>query len=1133
MSDDNMHTQVRVDTASDTKAVDSLLVKIRALGQEFRNLGKIGGRSLTDDIAKWSKGFDKVQAGIGASEKALKALGASQETFARARVAQEEEFSRIRKAADSEMMASLRRQIDLTGQLNRQRIAGARDAARAETTAARDSARGWKEAASAASKVRSGVGRAAVVGAAAGVGISAGARRGIDKLTRSGVGIDDALVQSQIHIYGTQSTSESRKSALALRERLMSVAVKLGSKTSDLIGAYVEASQTGVDSEILDKVVGLGAKYAKMNKLNLPSVLEESGYALQGLKSFGTVTDEIVGKYFNHMSYLVATTAANRSQMSSFGKRGMSAGASVGMSPDDTLAFGAAGTAAGGEGNQIARMLSSQSGRAAGWAMKARDLQRKRNRTEEDRLFLQAPAMLGFGSFQSLAANFKKDFFNTFAGVQESLKKVIDPLKRRSLEKMLFGQEFGALTDAMVMGGNLRDYRKKLDSPEANGFIDQNWSKQTGSFQFIIDQIRSVFGNLSDSLGLVLKPFWSDLRDWAVQTPKAFQQFEDAFTASIKGFLTGLGSPDGSMAGLLKAWLGDPADFKLNAASWGSFARGFGDGIRSVVDGIKRLLGVFSGGSSDPEVLGRLAGKLITLSSALVIASPAITLLGALSTAVLGFATAFRALGVVGAGGSGAAGGGIVARLGLATLARRLLGGLGLSIAAELGAHRGEIATMLGAPQIAGLIWDGIKAFLGTIATDLRKALSLKLIIGAMTPAWIERWSKGDGTGPAGQGGDAPSKIEKESASETEGWRSLISPIGYTANELSENVGKLAQGVDRLGARLQLASLSTGGSLSSGIARSAVGSAPASAAGLGYVPGAGGAQLYGSTPGGKLPALGSSQRFGGSGEGGSVSIGSGPGTVAKGTLSGNQQQAYQAARAEGLSDVAARALVANMSGESLRNPRDHHWDRSHMSQGIVQWDPQRAAAIQRQFGKLPKDMTVAEQTRAALWEMKNNKAYAPTWRALQGNDAGAMLGALVRNYERPQDKERAIAERSRYYRGFKPNAVAGDPALPEKARETLGGKPGTYGPAQDVGGGISGKPFQSASELAKTSPAEALAKKAPPQAGGAGAGAQGPTIHAPINLHGVTDGEKAVQAVSRHLNDAMKYSTRDYNIKSI
>jgi hypothetical protein len=129
-------------------------------------------------------------------------------------------------------------------------------------------------------------------------------------------------------------------------------------------------------------------------------------------------------------------------------------------------------------------------------------------------------------------------------------------------------------------------------------------------------------------------------------------------------------------------------------------------------------------------------------------------------------------------------------------------------------------------------------------------------------------------------------------------------------------------------------------------------------------------------------------------------------------LKRNQWMAFQAALGEGLRDVAARALVANMTGESLAKPTDNHFDVSHMSQGIVQWDPSRSAKIQQQFGALPKDMSVADQTRAALWEIKTFKTYSPTKIAIQtGNTAEEIIRALVINYEDPADKETAIGQR--------------------------------------------------------------------------------------------------------------------------
>jgi hypothetical protein len=161
---------------------------------------------------------------------------------------------------------------------------------------------------------------------------------------------------------------------------------------------------------------------------------------------------------------------------------------------------------------------------------------------------------------------------------------------------------------------------------------------------------------------------------------------------------------------------------------------------------------------------------------------------------------------------------------------------------------------------------------------------------------------------------------------------------------------------------------------------------------------------------------------GGGGTGGgsfdASGIGAGKTQIARGALAKNQKEAYAAAIAAGLNPTAARSLVANMSGESLRNPADHHWDRKHMSQGIVQWDPQRAEAIKRQFGKYPKDMSVAEQTRAAIWEINTNPAYAATKKALQGTDSRAQIGALVGNYERPADKGRAVRERLGFLNGL-------------------------------------------------------------------------------------------------------------------
>lgn len=168
--------------------------------------------------------------------------------------------------------------------------------------------------------------------------------------------------------------------------------------------------------------------------------------------------------------------------------------------------------------------------------------------------------------------------------------------------------------------------------------------------------------------------------------------------------------------------------------------------------------------------------------------------------------------------------------------------------------------------------------------------------------------------------------------------------------------------------------------------------------------------------------------------------------VARGALAANQKEAYDAARAGGLSDVAAKALVANMSGEALHRPDDYHWDAKHMASGIVQWDPQRSAAIKAKFGKMPHEMSVAEQTRAALWEMKEK--YPRTWAALNSDrSAESMIGTLVSDYERPANVGLSTTQRIGFLRGLSvgdgakvgptPTVAASAGGLPRRSAEAV------------------------------------------------------------------------------------------------
>jgi tail lysozyme len=191
--------------------------------------------------------------------------------------------------------------------------------------------------------------------------------------------------------------------------------------------------------------------------------------------------------------------------------------------------------------------------------------------------------------------------------------------------------------------------------------------------------------------------------------------------------------------------------------------------------------------------------------------------------------------------------------------------------------------------------------------------------------------------------------------------------------------------------------------------------------------------------GGNIPNAGNG-RTRSSGGGGSGPSGAGGGkSVARGTLKTNQKEAYQAAIQAGLSKDSASALVANMSGEALSKPGDLHWDVSHWARGIVQWDPQRSAAIKAQFGKFPNEMSVGEQTKAAIWEMKTNPTYKKTWAALQGTGSvESKVSTLVSDYERPANKQKAYNERMGYYKGL--GNLEGPSEAVKSAAESYGPK---------------------------------------------------------------------------------------------
>lgn len=193
-------------------------------------------------------------------------------------------------------------------------------------------------------------------------------------------------------------------------------------------------------------------------------------------------------------------------------------------------------------------------------------------------------------------------------------------------------------------------------------------------------------------------------------------------------------------------------------------------------------------------------------------------------------------------------------------------------------------------------------------------------------------------------------------------------------------------------------------------------------------------------------------RMGGGGSGGSMSYTSAKMSVARGALARNQKEGYAALRGLGIDHGTALAVIANASGEALSDPSNVHPDPSRRNpnqkaHGVFQWDDTRAARIAKQFGKRPEKMSVGEQMQAFVWEVQ--KFYPGVWKVLQsGASPEEKVAELVRNYEIPRDKAKAIAQRLGMLKGLPKTLnsdVANRPSLAKKTGAVSSGKDGANG----------------------------------------------------------------------------------------
>lgn len=1130
---DNLKLEMRVSAHDDASPVIAkVLASIKKLQDAASKLGSKPTKAMADDLARVSATADKAAQSVARSQTAAMRSLRQRFTFEarmnRQQAKEEAAAEKVRQSVESQVLADLKTRLRFSSQRSRQEAADARAVARAEVSAARETARAWKEARREAAKGwergKDAAGRIVRPLAATAAAGAAGTASLVRRSLRAEGDIDGAEVNARI--YGGLSKDAARK----LRDDWAApLAEQLGIGTDKLLTSYVDALKLGIPAAGAQAFAGLATKASAAWEVPFQAVSDILGTVNQVLTSTGAAFDiDKIKSVANAIQYLAAKQSTTPEKLMSFLQRGAGAAQILGMSQEAGLAFGSASTSLGNQAGQSGRMFDYVASRL----VELPKLTRKHG--DEGRQARQMLQALGYSGAEDVERRRRADPDGFMEDFMTRFSKIRDPKKQDQALRFFAGREWFGEFGRMVKGIDTYKEAVKLQK-EAKKFdaIGEVWELHKQKLSFVFKQFTAGWTNILGEFGKELSPLARQAGDFFLGWTSELRKggLSARFKAALEGFIEGLGFK--SFPALLERIFGKPGEGNAGSIkAWGDAFRGFGQGLRDVATTIRGFFSVFTGKDATPETIGRWTGRILAFAAACVIAAPAISLLGGMGTAILAFAAivkgasaTLRALGLIGgstaatgagAGAAGAGTAGTAAAAGGGVLAR-ILGWLKFAPAVAM-----PLTT-----DASKADQDRLMGRLGAWAQEQEKAQQ------EQRKAWV----------------DPPARVQRQSGSED--WRSLVSPIGYRSDEIARGVDRTARAVERLGAKLELASLSSGGLSGGSVARAAVGSAPASAAGLGYTPGAGGAALYGSRPGSKLPGFGSGQRFGGRGGGGSSSPaaeGSSdpiPGTLNPRLAGSRKSLMDELDRDPGLRrDVLKTASMENRGSplkmqtvlESMVNRAKMNGYTS-LRQAIHSgfYGPVNRGGLRGALSE--KDRLDGE---AALKQVRNGSNVIG-----YRTDQGMLTDPGARKYMREPDHSghRVIGGENYFYMGQKGrawakrqealDAASGKQGPAEAAKEALGGKPGTYSSAQDMGDGIKGKPFQSASDLAKTSPAEALAKKAPPQGGGAGVGGQGPSIHAPISLHGVTDPEKAAQAVSRHLNDAMKYRTTDYGIKSI
>jgi TP901 family phage tail tape measure protein len=797
--------------------------------------------------------------------------------------------------------------------LERQERQAARERTRSERAAQEERARQRRAIGRGYRRLRDVPGRMSGIGRSVGIGgaiSAAGAVMAGRSAVRAAVDVDAAETSAR------QNMDQSKLNARDLRDNwALPTAVKMGLDPGQLMGGAVEAAKAGVPEAMARQAAELSFMTAKRFGIDPSEMMTAIGRSVAQEIGAGRMSgDDISGlrRKFNIASTLAAETATDPAETLSFLRSGLGAGASVGMSDVGSLAFGNASILAGGQARQSARFLSHLGETFAELEMKRKQINHKSNRTDEDRLFMRIPSLLGFGSLANIRKTIKDNPDEGFFKLIRSFGNIKDLEQRNQALHAFFGSEFGPIMRNLIdapgmMDDSLKGARKAASETANNDGIGRAWTEYQKGLENMLDRLGAVWKVLKAEIGDTLKPYIEQLSAWAGDWYQAIRTsgLKDRFGGFLKGLTEGFLGHAGSFRDLLDQVFGKPGQGSAwSAESIGKFGKGLAEGITSIVSAIgtagKTVMAMFGKNSSDPEAIGKFTGQVIALVGALTLLAPVIGVFASLVSGIVGIAGAIASIAAIKGlmGGGGGPGGGAPGLLkpGMS----RLKGGVYGMILQYMGDTFMKKFFQATSPDAA----------LGDKLGD-RNTFELFRDLFSSKETMRKRYR---GT-PSGESSNPTGSVP-------EGADKNFHPTAL--RDMSENIGKL-------GANVKLASFMGSGFDKSAVQNAAFYSGGGGGGGGGSIRSSFGSgtpsALFGSTPGGALPNFGvgsggiirrdqiPSFSGAGGGSGGGLNKASFERTFAGTAMAGKYDQVVAAAKANGISPSLLAGVMAHETGQ--------------------------------------------------------------------------------------------------------------------------------------------------------------------------------------------------------------------------